>query len=343
VTGLTHRTASLAALESVHLADLEIEALTEMLMLGMDECVIVSTCNRTEIYGVAEKSFYTAGIDYLTAFKFARAAVTAAHTFTLAGEEAARHLFRVAASVDSRIIGDSQILGQLRGAYATAKRNNATGRVLNLAFQRAFKLGKQVRSETDIHKGSASVGSAAIGLAEKAVGPLAERTVLVIGAGKTAQLASESLVKRGVAKLIIANRTISRANDIAARLRSIGKSPVVLADLSRLPDALNKADIVVSATSAPEPILYKEHFAGRRNPVLLIDIALPRDISPDVAACTNVSLLNLSDLNDLVSGNYQRRIGELPTIEKLIESELGLFMKACSANGHQFRTDTVAI
>jgi glutamyl-tRNA reductase len=325
VTGVTHRAASMSALESLHLTDDETGELTELLLLGLNECVVVSTCNRTEIYGVADRPVHEMCIRALTRFKFADDIVSARDTFSLTGESAARHLFRVAASIDSKIVGDSQILGQLRNAYELAKRRDATGGILNPLFQRAFKLGKRVRTETEIHKGAVSVGLAAVRLAREKCGPLAAKTVLVIGAGKTARLAAEALAKAGIGKLIIANRTRSRAEAIASKLAEKGTNCVETTDLSHLRILLRGCDAVISATAAPEPILNKADFTRQTRPILLIDIAIPRDIAADVVECPKVYLRNLADLNDLVAGNYKNRVAALPLIDRMIEAELGGF------------------
>ncbi|MCC7308680.1 MAG: glutamyl-tRNA reductase [Acidobacteria bacterium] len=323
VAGITHRSGSIAALESVHLADGEIRELTGRLMRRLDECVIVSTCNRTEIYGVGIGRPFISCLEELVEYKLAKGIVKADEMFAFAGEKAARHLYRVAASIDSKIVGDPQILGQLRTAYTVAAECNAAGRVLNPLFQRAFKLGKRVRSDTDIHQGAVSIAGAAVSLAQRMCRPLTEKTALVIGAGQTAGLAAESLMKRGVGKLIIANRTRSRAEEVAAWLERHEGKRVDAIGLSRISDVLPGSDIVISATAATEPILCEGDLVGRKRPVLLIDIAMPRNIEPEVAGCPNVVLRNLSDLNDLIAGNYQRRAAAIPVVEGLIESELG--------------------
>ncbi len=323
VAGVTHRSGSIAALESVHLADDEIRELMARIMRRLDECVIVSTCNRTEIYGVGTGRPFQSCLDELVEFKRAEGIVKADEMFAFTGEKAVRHLFRVAASVDSKIIGDSQILGQLRDAYAVAKECSAAGGLLNPLFQSAFKLGKRVRSDTDIHQGAVSIAGAAVALAQRMCGRLTEKTALVIGAGKTASLAAESLMKRGVGKLVIANRTTSRAEDITAWLARHEGKRVDAIGLSRINDVLPASDIVISATAATEPILCEADLVGRKRPVLLIDIAMPRDIAPEVDMCPNVVLRNLADLNDLIAGNYQRRTAAMPVVEGLIESELG--------------------
>ncbi|MCC6327737.1 MAG: glutamyl-tRNA reductase [Acidobacteria bacterium] len=346
VAGVTHRRASLAALESVHLADGEIRELTGRLMRRLDECVIVSTCNRTEIYGVGTGRPFQSCLDELVDFKRAEGIVKADEMFAFTGEKAARHLFRVAASIDSKIVGDPQILGQLRTAYKVAAECNAAGRVLNPLFQRAFKLGKRVRSETDIHQGTVSIAGAAVSLAQRMCRPLTEKTALVIGAGQTACLAAESLMKRGVGKLIIANRTRSRAEEVAAWLERHEGKRMDAIGLSRINDVLPGSDIVISATAATEPILFNADLAGRTRPVLLIDIAMPRDIAPDVAGCPNVVLRNLADLNDLIAGNYQRRAAAIPFVEGLIESELGRVLhtyRSASFSCGRSRSEVIAI
>lgn len=328
VVGLSHKTAPLDALESIHLQEHEHSELINLLRQSLDECIPLSTCNRTEIYGVARQSkfdveFYT---DLIIDFKAAKEKARREQFYGLAGEEAFRHLFRVAASADSKIVGDSQILGQLRQAYQVAHRHGSTGKITNQLFQRAFKVGKRIRSETELHKGAVSASLVAAELAAKSGGSLADNAVLVIGAGEMARLTTECLIKKGVGKIIVANRTIARAEEMLSSLRPSHVFSGEAVEIFELKRYLNEVDVVISAAGSQRPILDKKDFARLSRSILLVDIAMPRNIAPDVAECEKVTLRNLNDLHDLVGDNYRLRLAELPRVNRIIETELGDFL-----------------
>lgn len=327
--GINHKTAPIEAREKiyVHAGD-ETSSLLAELKQTLDEAVILSTCNRTEVYGVTRRTdldldFYK---DLLINFKRAGDAVKREHFFGLVSCAACQQLFSVATSVDSKLVGDTQILGQLREAYVTANHEGATGKIINQLFQRGFKIGKQSRTETDLHKGAVSISLAAVELATTSFGSLADKKVLIVGAGDTARLTAECLLKRRVGKILIANRTRAHADELLENLRKTSHFAGETIDFSEFKSYLNKADIIISSTASPEPILEKTDFAHQTKKILLIDIAVPRDVAPDVSAAENVTLKNIDDLHAIVDQNYRRRMADLPKVKRIITNEMADFL-----------------
>lgn len=314
--------------ERIYVHEQEKSALIAELKKTLDECVVLSTCNRTEIYGVTSRvdkdlDFYK---DLLIRFKNAAASVKREHLFGLVSCAACQQLFRVATSIDSKVVGDTQILEQVREAYAFAKHSSATGKILNQLFQRGFKIGKNVRTETNLHKGAVSISLAAVEFARQTFGSLEKKNILIIGAGDTARLTAECLLKRRIGKIFIANRTRQHAEELLADLRALKNFEGEVIDFADFKNYLNTADIVISSTSSPEPILYKPDFAAQKKEILLIDIAVPRDIAPEVRECRNVLLRNIDDLNLLVDANYQKRMADLPKVRRILMNEMSDFL-----------------
>lgn len=327
--GINHNTASIEAREKIFIHEREIPALLAKLRETLAECVVLSTCNRTEIYGVTTRidlnlDFYK---DLLIGFKEAEAFVSREQFFGLVSCAACQQLFQVATSLDSKIVGDTQILGQLRAAYSVAKHHKSTGKILNQLLQRGFKVGKKSRTETRLHKGAVSISLAAVELARENFGSLEDKTVLIIGAGETAKLTAECLLQRRVGKILIANRTRAHADEMLESLRKSADVPGETIDFAEIKNYLNKTDIVISSTSSPEPILEKADFSGQTNKILLIDIAIPRDIAPDAAEeSEHVILKNIDDLHQIVDRNYRRRMTDLPHVKRIIMTEMADFL-----------------
>lgn len=326
--GINHKTAPIEAREKIYVHAPEIPVLIRKLKETLSECVVLSTCNRTEIYGVTtrtdlELDFYK---DLLISFKNAEDFVTREQFFGSVSCAACQQLFRVATSVDSKIIGDTQILGQLRDAYDVAKKHRATGKVLNQLLQRGFKVGKQARAETKLHKGAVSMSLAAVELAVEHLHSLGDKTVLIIGAGETSKLTAECLIQRRVGKILMTNRTRAKADDLAASLRKANDFSCKVVDFAEFKNFLNEVDIVITSTSAPEPILNEADFAFQSREILLIDIAIPRNIAPEVAECENVTLKNIDDLHSIIDRNYQRRMQDLPLVKRMIMTEMSDFL-----------------
>jgi len=326
--GLNHKTASIAARESIFFQEREIPALLAALRETLVECVVLSTCNRTEVYGVTTRTdvdldFYK---DLLINFKNAGDKVSRKHFFGLVSCAACQQLFKVSTGIDSKIVGDTQILGQLRHAYSIAGQNHATGKIINQLFQRSFKVGKQSRAETSLHKGAVSISLAAVELASEIHGSLSNKNVLIIGAGETARLTAECLIKKRVGKIFFTNRTRAHSEELLENLRKSNNFSSEIIDYADFKTYLNKADIIISSTSSPEPILHKSDFANQRNKILLIDIAVPRDVAPEAAECGNVTLKNIDDLHAIVDKNYQHRVADVPRVKRIIMNEMSDFL-----------------
>lgn len=325
--GLNHKTAPIEVREKLYIHESEIPALLAKLKETLSECVILSTCNRTEIYGVCEAGvdldFYK---DLVIKFKNVEDIVKKEHFFTFISCAACQQLFQVATSIDSKIIGDTQILQQLRNAYFTAKDHDSTGKILNQLSQRAFKIGKKTYTETAIHKGAISVSLAAVELALETFPSLKDKSVLIIGAGETARLTAECLIKRQVGGIFITNRTRAHAEELLANLHRNHHFQSEIIDFDDFKNHLNAADIVISSTSSPAPILDAADFTNQINKILLIDIAIPRDIDPMVGENANVVLKNIDDLHAIVDRNFEKRMKDLPHVKKLIAKEMSDFL-----------------
>ncbi|MDQ3133105.1 MAG: glutamyl-tRNA reductase, partial [Acidobacteriota bacterium] len=219
--GINHNTAPISARESIFFHEAEIPSLIAALKETLTECVVLSTCNRTEIYGVTTRTdvdleFYK---DLLINFKRAGEIVKREHFFGLVSCAACQQLFKVSTAIDSKIVGDTQILGQLRHAYSVAGENRSTGKIINQLFQRAFKVGKQSRTATSLHKGAVSISLAAVELASEIHESLSDKNVLIIGAGETARLTAECLIKKRVGKILFTNRTRAHSEELLLNLR----------------------------------------------------------------------------------------------------------------------------
>jgi glutamyl-tRNA reductase len=326
--GINYKTAAIGVREKFYIQDEEMPALVATLKETLTECVVLSTCNRTEIYGVTSRSDLDLGFykDLLIDFKNAREIVSHEDFFGLVACAACQHLFQVATSIESKIVGDMQILEQVRNAYEISKKNKLTGKILNQMFQRGFKIGKQVRTSTNLHKGAVSVSLAAVELASETFGSLADKNVLIIGAGETARLTAECLIKKRVGKISITNRTKAHADELLASLQAEHDFSGEVINFNDFKNHLNETDIVISSTSAPEPILYRKDFTGQTRKILLIDIAVPRDIHTDAALCANVLLKNIDDLHAIVDKNYQRRMNDLPLVKHIMMTEMSDFL-----------------
>lgn len=287
---------------------------------GASEGVLLSTCNRTELYLVDGAGDAVAeGWRMLSERLGAEAS---GYGYVRRDREAAAHLFRVAAGMDSLVVGEAQIHGQVRDAWESSRA--ASGAVLNRLFQSALLVGGRVRSETTLGHGALSVSSAAVQLAKKIFGGLAGRRAMVLGAGEMAELALESLQQEGVRAAIVANRTFERATELAAQY---GATAVHYDDAW---DALAEVDLLLCSTAAPRPVVSAERVRAaveRRGdrPLCILDIAVPRDVDPAVAKLDNVFLYDMDDLHAVVSSNLARRQGALPAAEAVVTDEVEKF------------------
>jgi glutamyl-tRNA reductase len=345
VIGLSHHSAPVELRERFAFADAKIpEALEALRESGVaEEAVILSTCNRVEIYAATGlepgKAFGelrrflarwgetpgepVAGSSRCDDWTAQRAVPTNVgdELYTLAEPQSLQHLFKVACGLDSMVLGETEILGQLKKAYDLAFQNKHTGARLNKAFQRAFHAAKHVRTETNIQRGSVSVASVAVELAEKIFSSLAERDVLVIGAGETSEKTARALLSRGARSIIVANRSHDRAVALATEL---GGRAVKFDDWA---GEFQKIDIAISSTSAPHHILDRARLEPlmklrQHRPLLLIDIAVPRDIDPEVNFLENVYLYNIDDLQAIADDYLRLRKEEIARCEAIIAEKV---------------------
>jgi glutamyl-tRNA reductase len=288
----------------------------------VEEAVILSTCNRVEIYAASS-------LDPKPAFELLQEFLVTIHDYRepltdeiykLSEPQSLHHLFKVACGLDSMVLGETEILGQLKTAYEVALKLGHTGRRLNKAFQRAFNVAKHIRSETNIQRGSVSVGSVAVELAEKIFSTLSDREVLVIGAGDTSEKTARSLLSRGAKGVMVSNRSHERAVALAAEL---GGRAIHFEDWAK---EFSQIDIVISSTSAPHYVLDRVKLEPlmklRRNrPLLLVDIAVPRDIEPEVNLMENVYLYNIDDLQSIADDYLNQRKEEIARCEEIIREK----------------------
>jgi glutamyl-tRNA reductase len=333
VMGLNHRTAAVSLRERFAISLAEIPAALTALKTAVpiEEAVLLSTCNRFEIYLRAQDAH--AAQSAVRSHWEARQGgpLRSDQFYCLESEDAVRHLFRVASGLDSMVPGEHEILGQVKQAYQTAQQNGFTGKLLNVLFQRSLFVGKRVRTETGLALGSASVASVAVTLAERIFGSLAGRRVLVLGAGAMAELAVKHLQSQKVLSVSVANRTFEHAVELA---RSCGGSALTWDEGLR---QLAVADIVIGSVSVPEPVLRVEHLktalAERRGRSLfLIDIAMPRCMDPSINSLDNLYLFNLDDLQKIVAENSARRALEIAKAESMIDVQTHEFTHWLSAH-----------
>jgi glutamyl-tRNA reductase len=331
VIGLSHRSAPVELRERFAFAEDSIppalKALRDRGIAG--ESVILSTCNRVEIYTATTLApdVAFAGLKKFLAEHHAFEGALNDEVYLLAEPHSLHHLFKVASGLDSMVIGETEIFGQLKKAYDVAFQNKSTGAKLNKAFQRAFNVAKHIRTETNIQRGSVSVMSAAVELAEKIFSSLAEHEVLVVGAGETSEKTARALQSRGVKKIAVTNRSPERAKILAAEL---GAQALPFENWTA---ELERVDIAVSSTAAPHHILERSQLEPllrrRKNrPLLLIDLAVPRDIDPTVNKLENVYLYNVDDLQGIANDYLKLRHQEISRCEKIISEKVAALLAA---------------
>jgi glutamyl-tRNA reductase len=326
--GINHQTAPLELRErAVFDPDQLAGALYDVKQRGIaGEATILSTCNRTELYCRTENDDGSDIVEWLCGYRQLSVDEIRASLYKYPDQEAVKHAFRVAAGLDSMVLGEPQILGQMKEAFATAHKAGVTGKLLNRLFQQTFAVAKQVRTDTAIGASPVSVASASVLLARRLYSDLAQQTVLLIGAGDTIELCARHLKEHGIGHLIVANRTLERARLLADQL---GAEAISLAEIAtRLADA----DIVISSTASQLPILGKGAVESalkvrRRRPMLLVDLAVPRDIEPEVSEMGDVYLYAIDDLKDIVQENVQSRMAAAREAEKIIDTRVVDFMR----------------
>jgi glutamyl-tRNA reductase len=325
ITGVSHKTAPVEVRECLAFREEALPAALADLKRreGVAEALILSTCNRVEVTVTTEDSADAQAIvdSFLADHKDVSPHTIGPHLYRLEGRDAIHHLFRVAASLDSMVVGEPQILGQLKAAYAAAKDSGAVCGWLEGLLTRAFSVAKRVRSETGIGQMAVSVSYAAVELARKIFGSLANRTVMIAGAGKMSELAARHLRRSGASHVFVTNRTHERALEMAALFQG---TPV---EYTRFVAMLPEVDILIASSGAPHYILHKDEMqrviAARRNkPVFLIDIAVPRNIEPAVNEIDNVFLYDIDDLQEVVNANLRERLKAAERAESLVEEEV---------------------
>jgi glutamyl-tRNA reductase len=329
VVGLNHRTVPLEILERMTVSDAHLpKALQDLLdREHITEAVVLSTCMRTEIYAVAAR-FHGAMSDvrnFLSAWSGAEPDRFTDHLYSYYEDGAANHLFQVATGIDSAVIGEGEVLRQVRHAWELARTEKAAGPVLSRLFRHALEVGKRARSETAITRGITSLSQAAVAMAGDRLGSLAGRTVLLVGAGEMGEGMVQALAAvPGIGRTLVANRTWAKAAKLAER---IGGTPIELVGLT---SALEEADVVLTSTGAPgtlieagdlEPVLP----ARQGRPLLVVDIAVPRDVDPGVGQLPGVTLLNMDDLKAFVDAAMAERRKEIPAVTRIIAEEVDRF------------------
>jgi glutamyl-tRNA reductase len=326
--GVSHKTAPLELRERLSLTEgRAVSALNELTSAaGIHEAAAISTCNRTELYLIVSDPVEaeSEALGVLTRQADIRPTELLGHLYSLRGSEASRHLMRVTAGLDSMILGEAEIQGQVKRAYELALVEGATGPILNRLFRGALSAGGRAREETGISEAGVSIPSVAVELARRALGDLSERRVLMVGAGETAELVARALTAQGVDTVFVANRHYDRAIGLAQRFDGTAVR------FEELPTQLQEADIVVSATNSPHHIIEKDGLAqvmeareGR--PLLAIDIAVPRDIEPACRELPGVSVHDIDDVQQIVERNASGREAEARRAELIIETELDRF------------------
>ena len=327
--GVSHRTAPVEVRERLAFTPDEARRAAEELRAKriLGESVVLSTCNRSELYGVpADES--ADGLrsleDFLVGFHKLDAAALNGALYRHRDADVVRHVFRVAAGLDSMLLGEAEILGQLRDAYQAALEARVTGPVMNRMFQAALEVGKRVRSETEIATRPMSVAFAGVKLAEQIFGKLKNHTALILGAGAVSEQVVEHLRGRGIARLLVANRSSERAAELAGRFGG------EVAPWNELERALTAPDMVVCSVSAEEPVLTRalleRAMAARENRALfLIDLGVPRNVARDAGDLYNTYLYNVDDLSGIVEENKRARVGEIPRAEAIVNEQVTKF------------------
>jgi glutamyl-tRNA reductase len=328
VAGLNHRTAPVALRERLALEDDKVrEILADVSARGLfDEVMILATCNRVEVYGVAEApgEARQAAFGRLGGQRGLRYQDVEPLLYVHEEEGAVRHAFRVASSLDSMMVGEPQILGQVKDAFALAQSAGVVGPVLHALLTQAFNVAKKVRRETELARHAVSIPFAAVELAKKIFGALAGKSVLLVGAGEMSELAARHLTDQGAVPVYVTNRTWSRAQELARSLAGVA------VPYEELVPTLAAVDIVITSTAAPEPVVRVDDVrrvlhARRARPLFLIDIAVPRNVEPAVNDLDNVFCYDVDDLRSVVEANLRERQREAKRAEALVEREVGRF------------------
>lgn len=331
--GLNHNTAQVALREklafneqSIPMALSRLGCRHENCLGSVSEMVILSTCNRVELYAVSPFLEFDELEVFLEEARGVPHQVFSSNLYRLADEEAVAHLFSVAAGLDSLILGEPQILGQVARALSLARSQGAAGKILTRLFQSAVHAGKRARTETLIAQNPATISSLAARLIAEILPQLSHASIAVLGAGEMAELAIETLIKRGARNILVINRTLERARELAVRW---GAS---VSAIERLPDLLREMDVLIASTGAPHTLVSYAMVqeAMQRRPdrqLVIVDIAVPRDVDPQVGALSGVTLYDLDKLSDRLGDSLDRRLKEVPRVERILAEEKAVFLQ----------------
>ncbi len=327
--GISHHTAAVEVRERMWLSTDEArQAVTLLKERFFDECMLVSTCNRTELYGVPRDAslHHTDVIATLLDLKHADGSVRPEHFTAWRDGAVLNHLYKVAAGVDSMVIGDIQILNQVKEAFQLARDAGALGPVMNRLMQASLHVGKRVRTETSICEGAVSVSYAAVELASKIFADLSRKSVLLIGAGETGELTLKHMVGKGIGTVRVANRTRARAEALVAELGG------EVVDYEQMAEGLRVADIVITSVNSPTYVVGPEDVQKvmrRRgnNPLFIIDIGVPRNVDPAARRIENVFLYDIDALSAIVDRNLQKRTAEMPAVTRIVREEMAEFLR----------------
>ncbi len=334
--GISHKTAPIELREQLSVQRSELVDLARALKLhgDLDEIVLLSTCNRVEIYGTTQGR--TSDIKSLFQLLSSEARDFDSHIYVYENVDAARHLFQVTAGLDSMMLGETEIMGQIKNAYEIARVAGLTGRVLNRLFQRAFQATKEIRTRTGIGRGAVSIKSVAVELIEKILGrDLANKSIMVIGAGDIAECCVRLLVKKGARSIMVSNRSFDRALDLATRC---GGEAVCFGYCLF---EMRATDVVIAATSSAETLVNRDDIkhlveARRHSPLLLIDLSMPRNIDAAVADLDGVSLYNIDDLEGIAREGIRNREREVAACYKIIDAHVAEVIEKLNAGIERF-------
>ena len=325
--GINHKTAPVDIREKVAFTPEKIrDALLDLVgRESINEAVILSTCNRTELYCGLDYPANDAILEWLSEYHQLPLETISPYIYAYSDSDAVSHILKVASGLDSMVLGEPQILGQIKEAYVAANQAGALGTQLNRLFQHTFAVAKQVRTDTAIGASPVSVAFAAVSLAKQIFSDLSEHTVMLIGAGETIELVARHLVENNVQRIIVANRTVERANELAKNFDAQAIA------LKHIPQRLQEADIVISSTASPLPIIGKgmmENITRQRKhrPMFMVDIAVPRDIEPEVAELDDIYLYTVDDLQEVIEENRKSRQEAAMQAEEIISTQVDHFM-----------------
>jgi len=328
LVGVNHKATPVKIREKLAFNQVKLEASLEHLVQCPEiiENIILSTCNRVEIYARVDNADHGIQLlkEFISDYHGIQRESLDQYFYSYRDNQAIEHLFRVSASLDSMILGEAQILGQVKDAYSIARAQSSTGLVLNQLFEKAFNVAKKVREETGISERGVSISSAAVELAKKIFEDLENHSVMLVGTGEMAELAAKHLISYGVKTVYVVSRTYERATSLAQTLNGCAL------DFDAFKEELYRADIVITSTSAPNFIISKEMiekaiYKRKNKPIFLIDIAVPRDIAPEVNDLENVYLYDIDDLQNVVNANMEERQKEAENAMEIIEKEVTKF------------------